>query len=344
MTVVSSSLLELARRYGVAAEFDDWTGLRTAVAESTLVAVLEALGVPAGTEQERIDALTTHDRQYWQRRLPPIVVGRTGVASSFWVHVAHGDPAEVTVLLEDGTKRTGLRQLENNRPPYDLGDRLVGEATFELPADLPLGYHRLRLRVDEQFVETPMVISPAKLSLPARLGERRAWGLAVQLYSVRSRNSWGTGDLTDLADLAVWSATAHGAGFILVNPLHAAAPGAPMEPSPYLPTSRRFGNPLYLRAEAIPEFATVRHRGRIRGLRTAVNKRADRHPTIDRDAAWQAKRTALEQVYRVDRSAGRELAYAAYRARQGRSLEDFATWCALAEQHGNDWHAWPHAL
>ncbi|WP_135455166.1 4-alpha-glucanotransferase [Mycobacterium sp. DL99] len=344
MNEPSPALLELARRYGVAAEFDDWTGRRTAVAESTLVAVLEALGVPAGTERERADALAGHDRQYWQRPLPPIVLGRAREPSSFWVHVTHGDPVELTLFLEDGTERSGLRQLENNRPPYDLGDRLVGEATFELPADLPLGYHRLRLRVGEFDSETPVVISPATLDLPARLGQRRAWGLAVQLYSVRSQSSWGTGDITDLTDLAVWSAAEHGAGFILVNPLHAAAPTAPMEPSPYLPTSRRFGSPLYLRVEAIPEFAAVPHRGRIRALRTALNKRSDRHPTIDRDAAWQAKRTALEQVYRVERSAGREVAYAAYQARQSRSLEDFAIWSALAERYGADWHGWPHAL
>lgn len=344
MTSSSSALPELARRYGVATEFDDWTGRRTAVAESTLVAVLEALGVPAGTEADRIQSLAAHDREYWQRSLPPVVVGRATVPSSFWVHVTHGDPVELTLHLEDGTERTGLRQLENNRPPYDLGDRLVGEATFELPADLPLGYHRLRLRAGGFETETQVVISPDTLEPPTRLGRSRAWGLAVQLYSVRSKNSWGTGDLTDLTDLAVWSAAAYGAGFILVNPMHAAAPTAPMEPSPYLPTSRRFGNPLYLRVEAIPEFADVRHRGRIRGLRTALNKRADRHPTIDRDAAWQAKRTSLEQVYRVERSAGREVAYAAYRARQGTSLEEFATWCALAEQYGADWHGWPPAL
>ncbi|MGV0740275.1 4-alpha-glucanotransferase [Mycobacterium syngnathidarum] len=344
MTSSSSALLELAHRYGVAAEFDDWTGRRTAVAESTLVAVLEALGVPAGTEQERADALAAHDRQYWQRSLPPIVVGRATVASSFWVHVTHGDPVELTLHLEDGTERSGLRQLQNLRPPFDLGGRLIGEATFELPADLPLGYHRLRLQVGEFHTETPVVISPATVGPPTRLGERRTWGLATQLYSVRSKNSWGTGDLTDLTDLAVWSAAEHGAGFILVNPLHAAAPAAPMEPSPYLPTSRRFVNPLYLRVEAIPEFASVRHRSRIRALRAALNEHADRAPTIDRDAAWRAKRTALEQVYRVERSAGRELAYAAYRARQGRSLDDFATWCALAERHGTDWHGWPQAL
>lgn len=343
-STTSSTLLELARRYGVAAEFDDWTGCRTTVAASTLVAVLDALGVKAGTERECADALAAHDRQYWQQQLPPIVLGQAGMPSSFWVHVTHGDPVHLTLSLEDGTERGKLRQLENNRPPYDLGDRLVGEATFELPADLPLGYHRLRLREGDFHTETLVVISPAAVGLPTRLDRRRAWGLAVQLYSVRSQHSWGTGDLTDLTDLAVWSAAEHGAGFILVNPLHAAAPTAPMEPSPYLPTSRRFGNPLYLRVEAITEFASVRHRGRLRGLRTTVNKRADRRPTIDRDAAWQAKRTALEHVYRVERSAGRELAYTAYRARQGRSLEEFATWCALAEQYGADWHAWPCAL
>src|SRR5262249_12883634 len=30
---------------------------------------------------------------------------------------------------------------------------------------------------------------------------RRSWGFTVQLYSVRSRASWGHGDLHDLADL-----------------------------------------------------------------------------------------------------------------------------------------------
>ena len=33
-----------------------------------------------------------HDRDHWSRSLPPAIVGRSGVASSFWVHVTHGDP------------------------------------------------------------------------------------------------------------------------------------------------------------------------------------------------------------------------------------------------------------
>ena len=49
----------------------------------------------------------------------------------------------------------------------------------------------------------------AWLGFPERMGQHRAWGLATQLYSVRSQQSWGVGDLTDLEDLAVWSAAEH---------------------------------------------------------------------------------------------------------------------------------------
>ncbi len=83
----------------------------------------------------------------------------------------------------------------------------------------------------------------------------RSWGFAVQLYSLRSRGSWGHGDLRDLADLAAWSARDLGAGFVLINPLHAAEPLPPVSPSPYLPMSRRWVSPLYLRIEDIPEYA-----------------------------------------------------------------------------------------
>ena len=341
MAETPHSLGELASRYGVAAEYQDWTGRHVDVPETTLVAVLAALGVPAATEDERSEALASHDREYWTRSLPPTIVARSDREASFWVHVTHGEPVGLWIRLEDGSVRAGLRQLENDTPPFDLGDRLVGEATFELPPDLPLGYHRLYLQAGSSESSAPLIVVPAKLELPFRLGGKRIWGLAAQLYSVQSERSWGVGDLTDLTDLAVWSGANHGAGYILVNPMHAAAPVAPMEPSPYLPTSRRYVNPLYLRPEAIPEFAEVGRRSRIRRRRLELQKEARHADLIDRDAAWEAKRDVLQTVYRVERSAGRQLAYEAYRAREGRSLDDFAIWCALAERHGPDWHRWP---
>src|SRR5947207_7234172 len=96
----------------------------------------------------------------------------------------------------------------------------------------------------------PGPVGAAVAPFPAR----RGWGFAVQLYSVRSRASWGHGDLRDLADLAAWSGGDLGADFVLVNPLHAAEPQPPVSLSPYLPMSRRQVSPLYLRIEDIPEY------------------------------------------------------------------------------------------
>ncbi len=341
---MAPSLVELARRFGVATDYEDWSGRRIDVPESTLVAVLGALGVRAADEAERNAALTAQERSHWSRPLPPTILTQAGASTKFWVHVTHGQPAEVTLELEDGTIRTGVRQVDNFTPPFDLDGRRIGEASFVLPDDLPLGYHRVRLRSESDEASAALIVTPAWLGVPERLGARRIWGLATQLYSVRSKQSWGIGDLADLVDLAVWSASLHGAGYVLVNPLHAAEPTSPIEPSPYLPTSRRFVNPLYLRVEAIPEFAQLAKRGRAQRLRDGIQKHAAARDAIDRDSAWAAKREALELVYAVPRTAGRELAFAAYRAREGAALDDFAAWCALAEKHGSDWRRWPKAV
>ena len=69
--------------------------------------------------------------------------------------------------------------------------------------------------------------------------------LAVQLYAARSAASWGIGDLADLRSLAEWSAD-RGAGFVAVSPLGAPNPGPQPEPSPYYPSTRRFGSPLHV--------------------------------------------------------------------------------------------------
>ncbi|HEY2196531.1 MAG TPA: 4-alpha-glucanotransferase [Mycobacterium sp.] len=344
MSRLAPSLVELAARFGIATDYDDWSGRRVGVPESTLVAVLAALGVPAADEAERNAARIVHERAHWSRALPPTILSQAGTQTTFWVHVTHGQPAEVWMALEDGTVRTGIRQVDNFTPPFDLDGRRIGEASFLLPDDLPLGYHRVHLRSGEHEDSAAVIVTPAWLGVPERLGARRTWGLAAQLYSVRSRRSWGVGDLTDLVDLAVWSASVYGAGYVLVNPLHAAEPTSPMEPSPYLPASRRFGNPLYLRVEAVPEFADLRKRRRVRRLRRDLQHRVAALDSIDRDAAWKAKRAALKLVYRVPRTAGRELAYSAYRDREGVALDDFATWCALAEEYGGDWHEWPESV
>lgn len=181
---------------------------------------------------------------------------------------------------------------------------------------------------------------------PPSVSAERQWGFTVQLYSLRSKDSWGHGDLHDLARLARWSAAELGAGYLLVNPLHAAEPLPPISPSPYLPMTRLFTSPLYLRVEDVLEYGALpaadkRTVHEIAAKLRAANATAD---LIDRDAVWQGKRAALELVARVPLSEARQRAYAAFRAERGHALEQWCTWCTLAEAHGADWRDWPADL
>ena len=175
---------------------------------------------------------------------------------------------------------------------------------------------------------------------------RRSWGFAVQLYALRSRGSWGHGDLRDLAELAAWSARELAAGFVLINPLHAAEPVPPVSASPYLPMSRRWVSPLYLRIEDIPEYHDLSYpeRARLTQISQPLRDASQTPELIDRDAVWTAKREALEMLRKVPLSDERNAALSSFRQRHGQALEDWAAWCALAEVHGPDYRTWPLPL
>jgi 4-alpha-glucanotransferase len=188
--------------------------------------------------------------------------------------------------------------------------------------------------------------SPHRPEAVAPVPAERTWGFAVQLYSLRSRGSWGHGDLRDLADLAAWSAAELGAGFVLINPLHAAEPLPPVSTSPYLPMSRRWVSPLYLRIEDIPEYRDLSYpeRNRLTLLSQPLRRASETAELIDRDAVWTAKREALEMLRKVPLADERQAAFDAFRAKHGQALEDWAAWCALAEVYGPDYRTWPARL
>ncbi len=335
------ALHRLAAALSVATEYGDWQGQHRQITDQTLKAVLTGLGVDVSTEESVEAALADQEELPWRRLLPPCLAFRSGRTVEVRVHPTQGEQVEVWIDLETGGRRDDVLRRRGGRTARQVGTRMVADQRFELPGDLPLGYHRLRARTETEEGTTELIVTPAWLGLPARLGTRKAWGMAAQLYSVRSRQSWGVGDLADLEDLAVWSAAEHDADFVLVNPLHAAEPVPPLEPSPYLPTTRRFTNPMYLRPERVLEYATAtpEQRQRVNELRASVEVAEGEAPPIDRDRSWTAKRAALQVIFGVPRTPGRELAFRAYRQREGAGLQDFATWAVLSERLGGfgDW-------
>jgi 4-alpha-glucanotransferase len=221
-------------------------------------------------------------------RLPGTIVVRAGTGRPL--------PGPGTLVLEDG----GSREVD------------------EVPDDLPLGWHRLR--VDGRDV-TLVVVPVALPEAP------ETWGWMLQLYALHSAGSWGMGDLGDLRTFLTGSG---GPGLVLLNPLHAITPTLPVPSSPYSPSSRRFANPLYLRVSDTDEYrrADAALRERVDALKPAPT--AD--GLLDYSAVWQAKRAALELLWPL---AGRDdLA-------DDPGLTDFARFCALAERFGANWTEWP---
>ena len=311
-------LARLAGLYGVEARHEPAPGRPAEAPRATLVAVLAALGVDAGTPPAVQRALERRERELAARLLPPCTVVTAGTAPRPDVP----EDTALTVWLEDG------------------------DTAGDLSA-LPSGHHRLHARTaDGRTADRPLIVVPARAPQPPR-----GYGFMVQLHSLLSARSWGMGDLGDLADLAAWAGRSLGADFLLVNPLHSAVPsGGTADPSPYRPSSRRFPDPVHLRVEDVPEYAYLAPHDRARaqellvraaGLRTAV---LDDDDLIDRDAVRTLKHAALELVRKVPLSPGRRAAYVDFLAEQGQALEDHATWSALAERHGPDARSWPPGL
>lgn len=296
----SDSLRQLAAAHGVATSYRNERREPVDVDADVVVRVLGLLDVEAGTEADRrreLAKLTEADRA---GVLPPTVAVRVDGRPTPL-------PGAVALEAEDGAR-------------IDVRD--------ELPGDLPLGWYQVETRDGQR---ATLVAAPAQVpSTP------ETWGWMLQLYALRSARSWGIGDLGDLREFIDWTAAQHGAGAVLLNPLHAPGPTHPVQPSPYTPSSRRFANPLALRIEHLDAYhrADPDTRAEVDALR--VSPTTER---IDHDLVWAAKRSALELLWRAE---GRPSPLDQSPGSTG--LRDWATYCALAERHGGRWSRWPAPL
>ena len=178
--------------------------------------------------------------------------------------------------------------------------RLVGEATVRAarrPAAGLAPAARRRRRRGRPTRPRPLLVVPRRASrCRPRCEHGRVWGVMAQLYQVRSaalvghrrprrpRRRWRAGPAASRAPTSCWSTRC-------TPPSRS----PPMEPSPYLPTTRRFVEPaLPARRGRTASTPRLEPRPRRGSTRSAPPPGRSTTPTrIDRDAAWAAKRAAL---------------------------------------------------
>lgn len=209
----------------------------------------------------------------------------------------------------------------------------TGETVTASPAALEALLAALGART-----ERPPGIHPYKLPDGACApAPERAWGWAVQLYALRSRDSWGVGDFSDLRRFGRW-ARRQGASITLLNPLGAQVPALPYQPSPYYSSTRRFLNVLYLRVEEVS--GAERCASEIEPLRRAAQA-LNAKRLIDYDQVFELKSKALELIHAA---APKPRGLPSWVRKEGDALRDFATFNALAETLGPEWRNWPEGL
>lgn len=372
----SELLRLLADRAGIVADYYDIAGIRHVTTDETRRAILSAMEIRVGSREELIEELTAWENRPWLQGCEPVHVIRLGREVGTWsLHV----PCEVLddALLQvrwslhieseaqprEGTEGPGLN-IEETRTIH--GRRFVRVA-LPIPPDLPIGYHSAtacantgRAKVD---ATCRFIVAPERCYIPDRLRHgARWWGIALQLYSLRSDRNWGIGDFGDLASVVEWAGRRLGAAVIGLNPLHALKNTQPYHISPYSPSSRLFLNDLYIDVERVAEYHTA---AEVKACLADPSFRArieaaGRGAFVEYDAVRSIKREVLELCYRAflrDHFDGEEpelrprtergRSFHRFAEREGESLTSYALFQAMEESRQAEqdvsatWADWP---
>ncbi|MGH7166324.1 MAG: 4-alpha-glucanotransferase [Nitrospiraceae bacterium] len=367
---------DLAERYGIAPEYYDIWGQRHVASGESKRAILRAMGLRVETVEDLRGELAACLDAPWRRACDPVMVQRTDVGPQSWsfrMPAEESDTQHVRISWEIRDEGGTLRQSGEAGPglvPAEV--RTIGgqrHVRFKLPVPLglPDGYYDVTARgiTPSQLVEgvLRLILTLGQCYVPTEISEgRRIWGLALQLYALRSARNWGIGDFGDLGGFVEWAVKDLGAGLVGVSPLHALKNTRPSYISPYSPDSRLYLNVIYLDVERIPEYAQSAAAQRLMGD-SAVSSRLEalrKGEMVEYDHVDVLKRAVLEALFATFQerhlanpgegrraSTERGLAFERFLREEGDLLETFAVFQALSEELRREypgalaWQEWP---
>ncbi|MWV28634.1 4-alpha-glucanotransferase [Erythrobacter sp. GH3-10] len=197
----------LAEAAGLQRHWHDVDGQEHIVPDATLETILAALGHKSGSDRQIANSIKALQRE--EAALAALIVADASMPINA---LEACNSAEI--ISADGTTFP-----------------LLQEDGVPIAPDAP-GYYDCRIDGEA----TRLAVAPPHCPLPPA-GERKPWGVSLQIPSLRGAQPSGFGDLGDLAQ-AVESLAAAGADAVAINPVHALFPGTGENFSPYSPSSR----------------------------------------------------------------------------------------------------------
>jgi len=346
-------LTQLALNHGIEPFYWDINGKKHVATEEAKIRILGCMGVAASTEAEIDQSLADYHRSRIDAALSPVLISSE---SSPTVEIAFDCPAdrlstpvewEIIDQGRNGSFTPGdCRKADGHDSSHGYEKRVA-----VLPADLALGYHSIEFQFGGQHRRSMLLKSPNECFYPD--SSRKLFGLALQLYSLRSDRNLGIGDLKDISD-AQHDLIESGCSFVGLNPLHAVFENSGDNFSPYSPSSRFAWNALIIAHEEVPEFQNSdAARALFSNPRFAAElKRARSASLVDYLAVWKLKLEIFEQLFLTFQE---ELTHGTERANAFRNfcdssppaVREYAVYAALREQllaenpaHWG-WPAWP---
>ena len=297
--------------------------MRTRVARS----YVDALGTPRTAAPETVARFEELIREEPHRFVAPAVVLRDDEELAVEVTLpamSWTENLRWTLVRDDGSTEEGVVALRHapvlnadHRPESTYDTRRVAIAGAQ-----PLGAHTLALTVDAYARATMHVVVVPRRAYPPR---GRTWGVAFQLYTLRSERNDGIGDFADLRAVCRLLGE-RGASYAGINPLHAPFRSDPEAASPYAASSRIWLNWLYIALDDVPEARAAAVRAILRRTTRREQLAALRAvDLVDYTGVAAVKDEALRACFAaLDDDAERRAAFDAWCAAHGEPLARFA--------------------
>lgn len=327
--MTDEAIRDLARRAGIAVEWNDYAGRPKTVAPGVLRHMLDALGLRSASRGDLLNSRRLLQRKSTVQELPPLITATAGRPTR--LDVGGTEPQGARITLETGDSRYLTLAPVRGR--------------LRVPAVSEIGYHRLAIE-DRELV---LAVAPNRCHMfDDAVPDARLWGIAAQVYALRQRNDGGIGDAAGISALAR-SAGERGADALALSPLHALYSAAPGHFGPYSPSTRLFFNALHASATLVFGETHVADVLRTEGLAETFGQ-LETAALIDWPVAAQAKHRLLRALFEsfIETDGPLQLDFAKFRAVSGELLGQhavFETLHAVQMAAGaNDWRQWPSDL
>lgn len=337
----------LLKKLGIAKTFSDaaQNQKQYAVDDEVLRKMVNYLGYPLHNISDSAKLLEKIENKRWQYALEAVyvvrqnnksfdVVLKADEANDFELYVT--DVAGKDVPVEYTT--TELERKEKSSVNYK-------RLQITITTDMAPQYYNLEIKSGKKQSRGILAVTPDKCYVPEVLNQRKIWGFAVQVYSLKSHRNWGVGDFTDLINF-VRLCKNQGADVIGVNPLNVLIHDYPENASPYASISRLYLNPIYIDVEKVAGFNAddiKDKKAEIERLRATVD--------IDYVGVYNLKTEILQKLYIRFIENTKSAAYKKftdYCKKQGAELENLATYQALhsvyCHQYSFGLSTWPAEL